>query len=456
MLGKRSFLKGLAATAAALPSLSAGGPARARSDTGYPRLLLGPMVGATGPTSVTIWGMVSGAFPVTVQVITELEAATPLAEATVEADGAGPVAVTIEGLAPATRYAYRVLVAGERDRYRRGQPLPTVKTAPAVGAASNFRLAFGSCARFQADAVQHIWATVAAAQPDLFLWLGDNIYADSLVPRVLDLEYQRQRAVAAYQPVARSVSNLAVWDDHDFGLNNHDRTNPVKEAGLAAFKRYWANPAYGLADTPGVFFRHSYGAVDLFCLDGRFYRDPNSAEDGPDKTLLGAAQLSWLKSELKASDAIFKVLACGSGWSAAKGPGGDSWAAFLHERDALFDFIRDEDIRGVVLISGDTHVAELNCIPRSQAGGYDLYDVVSSPLAQRPSLSWVKRTPEVRIRRPFPQDNNVGLLEFDFSADPTVTASVRGTDGRLGYPPLTLRASDLQNGVSSWQRLQQL
>jgi len=61
--------------------------------------------------------------------------------------------------------------------------------------------------------------------------------------------------------------------------------------------------------------------------------------------------------------------------------GGDSWGAYLTERNELFDFIRDEKIEGVVCISGDSHMGELNCIPRSQDGGYDIYDFCSSPLA---------------------------------------------------------------------------
>ena len=88
--------------------------------------------------------------------------------------------------------------------------------------------------------------------------------------------------------------------------------------------------------------------------------------------------MTWLKTELTASTAIFKVLVAGSGWNKGKGVGEDSWAAFLHERNKIFDFIRDHEISGVVLLSGDTHVGELNVIPWSETGGYDYYDFGSS------------------------------------------------------------------------------
>jgi alkaline phosphatase D len=169
------------------------------------------------------------------------------------------------------------------------------------------------------------------------------------------------------------------WDDHDYGLNNHDRTHPGKAEALSVFKEYWANPSYGLAEAPGVFFRYSYGKVDFFFLDVRYYRDPNKDSNDVSKSMLGKRQFEWLRSELENSRATFKLLISGSGWTLAKGEAGDSWASFLSERNAIFDFIRDNDIGGVVLLSGDTHVGELNVIPWSENGGYDLYELTSSP-----------------------------------------------------------------------------
>src|SRR5690606_19440841 len=133
-----------------------------------------------------------------------------------------------------------------------------------------------------------------------------------------------------------------------------------------------------------------------------------------EKTFLGADQLQWLKNGLNASTAPFKVLVCGSGFNNGKGPGGDSWSSALHERNALFDFIRDEAIGGVILMSGDTHVGELNAIPWSERGGYDFYELVSSPLAQTASTNLTGRSPEARIRTTYNLASNAGLLEFDF------------------------------------------
>jgi alkaline phosphatase D len=314
-----------------------------------------------------------------------------------------------------------------------------------------FRVVFGSCSRVQVDVEQRIFGAVARAEPDLFFWLGDHVYGDTLDAAVLAEEYRRQRNVASLEPLLASVPQLATWDDHDFGLNNSDRTNPMRAASLQVFRRYWANPAYGREDAPGVYFRYGYGGVDFFFLDGRYHRDPNLAADGPAKTMLGAGQKRWLREELRASRAPLKLLVSGSGWSSGDGPQGDTWAAFLHERNELFDFVRDERIGGVVLISGDTHAGELNCIPWSERGGYDFYDLVSSPLAQLPTATWMDLKPEHRVRPVFARGTNFGVLDFDSEPEPAVTFTLRDERGDAIWSPLRLTAGELVNGRSTYR-----
>jgi alkaline phosphatase D len=416
---------------------------------GYPRLMEGPMVGGATPDSITLWGRASGEFDLEVEYGTDPDLAAPLRSAPVRVTAATDFTarITLTGLAPATRYYYRLRVDGIPDRYRL-TPSWT-RTAPAGRAP--FRVAFGSCARHQLDWEQPIFRTVTAAEPDLFFWLGDHIYADSTSPWVMAEEYRRQRSIAAMQPLMRTVPQLAIWDDHDFGLNNSDSTNPMREASLAAFRNYWANPAFGLPDCPGVFFQYAYGGVDFFFLDGRYYRSPNAGPDGPGKTLLGDCQRGWLRQALVASRAPFKVLVSGSGWSSEDGPAGDTWAAFLTERNALFDFIRDRGIEGVFCLSGDTHFGEVNCIPWSERGGYDLYDFVSSPLAQRTGNSFLDAEPEMRIRSPYFSTVNFGLLDFGWEPEPRVQFTLRDLRGDSVYAPLALTPAELKNGVESWR-----
>lgn len=415
---------------------------------GYPRALQGPLVGHSGPHHLTIWARVSGVFDVQVEYardrdFTDLKITPPI-RASLASDLT--VVFTIDGLEPATSYYYRLKLDGVPDKFA---PVAfRTRTAPAGPA--DVRIAFGSCARLQFDPDQRVFTAVMNQEPDLFLWLGDNCYADSDEPEGLADTYRRQRAVQLMQPLIRGVPQLAIWDDHDFGYNDSDGRSPFKAAAMKIFRAYWPNPSSGTADTPGIFFKHSFAGVDIFMLDGRYHRDPGDKPDGPDKTMLGAGQKRWLKTALKESRASFKLLVSGGGWSLAERPG-DSWAAYLHERNEILDFIRDEKIEGVVCLSGDTHVGEINCIPRSEQGGYDIYDLVASPLAQTPNDKWPDQVPEVRIRPVFPKTSNFGLLSFKAGPNPTLTYNLHDIVGGPVWKPLVLTPADLKNGVSTWR-----
>lgn len=410
------------------------------------------MLGEVGPTEAVIWVRVNEAWPVVVEYGREY----PFGESwRTEPQVARPedrriVKIRLTGLLPGTEYYYKVWVNGEEDRLTRDLPASRLRTAPAGPA--RFRVAFGSCVEFMRYRSQPVWTAIERSQPDLFFWLGDNIYGDSLEPETLFEEYMRQREVPEYQALMRSVPQWATWDDHDYGLNNHNRTHTGKGSALEVFKAVWANPEAGLPDTPGTFFRTRYGGVDFFFLDNRTYADPQKEADAPGKTHLGAGQLAWLKAGLLSSTAPFKVLINGSGWSVAKGRQ-DSWANRLHERNDLFRFIQEEAIGGVILLSGDTHLGEMNCIPWSERGGYDLYEFVSSGLAAPVYLRYAKEQAEIRLRDPY-IENNYGVLDFDLTREPaTVRFSLMNHLGRYAWYPngsIILSTDDLKNGQTTW------
>ena len=444
---RRSILKG--GLAAYLLSAA---PASFAKLLGYPRAFSGPMVGAPGPNHFTVWVQTTGAFPVQLEYSTEPTFATVLKGTIANATRENHYCVTVraEGLKPATRYYYRLRFAEDLDRY---QPLPYHTTTAPAGP-SDFTVAFGSCCRIQFDRDQPIWKIVRQIDPDMFLWLGDNIYADSDQPEVLADFYSRQRNVASLEPLIRSTPQLAIWDDHDFGYNDSDGLNPMKDGALRVFDNFWANPENDRGEAAGIWFKQSYGGVDFFMIDGRYHRDPSAAPDTPAKTMLGAAQKAWLKAELAKSRAPFKVLVSGGGWSAAeKNDSGDSWAAYLNERNEIFDFIRDRKIEGVVCISGDSHMGELNCIPRSDVGGYDIYDMCSSPLAQMPAVKNLVQVPELRVRDVWTRSVNVGVMRFEMGAKPKLTYSLYDVVGARIWKPLVLTPEDLRNGVRTWDRL---
>ena len=140
-----------------LPALAAAD----RDDDGYPRLMQGPMVGAVTPTQVKIWARTTGEHAVSIEYATSFEMRSAKTSDSVTAKKADDyvVFVEIDGLEPGTEYFYRVLVDGEGDKYLHEYPAFRFTTAPPVGTAKTFRIAFGSCPKFQDDRVGGVSAS---------------------------------------------------------------------------------------------------------------------------------------------------------------------------------------------------------------------------------------------------------------------------------------------------------
>jgi alkaline phosphatase D len=332
----------------------------------------GPMVGSLTTGSANIWVRTTATRPLALRLnegnSVDLDSVTVAWDYPPASRGFTST-LTAEGLKPDTDYAYGFSVNDQLYT----NPTWRFRTPPVPGAPTQVTIALGSCAKL---AVQPVFDTLTAINPDLFLFIGDNHYANSDDLDSLRWYYTWSRAIHARRTFLGHTATLATWDDHDFTGNNTDGSAPGKDTALRAFKEYWANPSYGTEETPGVFFRQSWGDVDLFMLDDRYYR-------GLDDSMLGDEQRNWLKQQLSNSTATFKLLVTGSQWTAEGNS--DSWREFPAARESIFQYIVDEAITGVVLLSGDVHRSEFRLIHNELEGGYDLPEFTSSPLANIPS-----------------------------------------------------------------------
>ena len=360
-------------------------------------LQAGPMAGHSGRDTVTIWLMSDADARVSLDYWPADDPGHVLGSLPVRATSATSHAVQIrlEGLTPGTRYHYRVRVDGQVQEPRFG-----FVTQGADGRAPrDFSLATGSCS-YLGDSPDNgrgvgakefrIFDAIAAKKPDLMLWLGDTIYFrdEDFAADAATRMNARWLATRTYPPVQRLLQtghHFAIWDDHDYGPDNSDRSFNLKSKSLELFRRYWANGGYGLPDSPGIFSKVSFEDVDIFLLDDRTYRDDDSTDDVPGKTMLGTTQLEWLKRELLQSRATFKLIANGSRMlserpSAAK-RGGEGWHNHPEERRGLLEWLAEKRIDGVIFLSGDIHYSHLT--ERQRPGHYPLLELTCSPLTSR-------------------------------------------------------------------------
>ena len=372
---------------------------------------LGPFVGHVTPTTASIWIRCTRPGPVTLSVKEESGAIWRTFEASTSWDSDLCIVWRIGDLRPATTYHYRVN-AGEQFAAHR------FTTAPPEGAASRVRIAFGSCAG-EDEGTSRVWNRIGTIDVDAVVLLGDTPYIDSTKLGRQRRRYRDFASVAAMRRVLCRTPYYAIWDDHDFGRDNTDGNLPGKEHARRAFVEYHANPSYGNGQE-GVYTKFRNGPVEVFLLDGRYFARTEPSPVSPQRpTLLGTAQWEWLKRELKASQAPFKVLACGMVFNEATWPGKpDHWGAYPHEREALFKFIGENRITGVLLVAGDIHRSRVIRHASKDAAGYDLLELITSPMLGRvirwadvphPGLLWDRGEP-----------NTFMLLSADSTVEPAV------------------------------------
>lgn len=378
------------------------------------------MVGHVTETEAWIWAYAGKDAKLQVRFRADGEAAgkgTTVAMPTpAEQNYAGKVLLT--GLKANTTYRYEVICNGESNEKWGG----TFTTAPPRGKPLRFTMAFSSCMRFDRYPKQPAWNNMLAVRPAFHLLLGDNVYADTTDREKLWKAHRHQREVKEFANLIRQTPTYAMWDDHDFATNDSDGTAKGKEHSLRAFTELFCNPSAGTRETAGAFYKFSWGDVDFFVLDGRYHRSPNKAPNDEHKRMLGDGQFAWLVDGLKNSRAKFKVLASGSTMISPK----DSWALFDFERKRLFKAIMDNKIGGVVYLSGDVHRCLVIPHPPQVTGGYPIYEIISSGIANSDAQGFVS-------------------LEFDTTVpDPTITIRVHNLDGKPTIFDGKLKLSDLQ------------
>ena len=147
-----------------------------------------------------------------------------------------------------------------------------------------------------------IFLKMAEEKADFMVWLGDNWYlreADYSSEWGIAYRAHHDRSLPVLQPFLKSMSHYAIWDDHDYGPNDADKSFNLKEKSTSVFKSYWGNPSFGFKGE-GIYSRISRGDCDFMLMDDRTYRsndDMTPFIDGkpnPSKRMWGPEQMEWL------------------------------------------------------------------------------------------------------------------------------------------------------------------
>ncbi len=423
---RRAWIAVTAALLIAIGACASHHPAtHAAGSAAGPQITDGVAAGEVTATSAVIWSRCDRAGYLHVVLDDGAGGAEIRTATAVQAEDDFTARVQIAQLTPDTRYLYRA--ACSEDASASAAPESWVsgvlRTAPDAHAATPVQLAWGgdiggqNACRDRAEGYPIFHAIVNRA-PDFFIGVGDMIYADSPCQAAgrygnrqvagppkpaTDLAafwayWKYNRADDALRRLLAAAAYYAVWDDHevvnDFGPHDDMPRRDAPSAGphllpigLKAFLDY--NP---LPPTPLPLYRTvRWGRyLELFLLDTRTYRDANEQQDDPKhpKTMLGRAQLEWLKKSLQRSDATWKVIVSSVPLSIPTGGNGrDGWAnvdeqtGFEYELLDILRFLQEHGIYNNVWIATDIHFAAVfRYTPFPNDPSFHVYEIDTGPL----------------------------------------------------------------------------
>ena len=303
------------------------------------------------------------------------------------------------------------------------------------------RIVFGSCAG--QDRPQPFWEPINTIRPQLFLFLGDNIYADTVDPVMLHHLYEKLGSQPGYRRLLQSGTTvMATWDDHDYGYNDAGADHPRKQESQREHLDFFGVPG----DSPrrrqeGIYNAQVFGPpgrrVQVIMLDMRYFRTPlkktknrsYARSSKVDSTFLGETQWAWLKDRLR-EPADIRFIGSSIQVVANQHPF-EKWGNFPRERARLLSVIRDSKARGVIILSGDRHQAELSVFRGGV--GYDLFDVTASSF-NKPHEANNKGPIEANMYRVgrVEREANFGVVRIDWeSPDPGITLEVYDATGTV-------------------------
>jgi alkaline phosphatase D len=328
------------------------------------------------------------------------------------------------------------------------------------------RIAFGACAH--QDKEQPIWEHVVAAKPDIFVFLGDNIYGDTRDMAVMRAKYAQLAAKPGFQKLRETVPIIATWDDHDYGEDDAGAEYPMGRESKEVFLEFFQEPRESeRRRREGLYTSYVFGpkgrrtqiilpdlrmhrsAIRKLDLGGKDYKTwakelevaqrpvPGPYERNPDPkaSMLGEAQWAWFEEQFRIPADVriigssLQVLADFPGWEA--------WINYAHDHQRLIELIRKTRASGVVFLSGDTHYGEISKLDLNVP--YPLWDITSSGITE----VWPVLPPNDNRVGPAVREQNFGIVEINWGgAQTAISLQVRGGDGATRIKQ-DLKLSDL-------------
>jgi alkaline phosphatase D len=302
---------------------------------------------------------------------------------------------------------------------------------------ADFTLVFASCNH--QDRPQPLWQPILDTKPDLFIWGGDNVYADTDDMEKMKEDYEKVDANPLYAQLKAETPITGTWDDHDYGKNDAGvEWNKKDEAKTILLDFLGVAEDDPRRSRDGVYYSETIqvngGSIKLISLDTRYFRSSLKKSEAPgrryddwgadhDGTMLGNTQWEWLEGELKDETADFTLIVTSIQFL-SKEHGWEKWYNFPSEVNKMRELLKGAKAKNIIMLSGDRHMAEIS-VDENAGLGYPLIDFTSSGLTHT-WPTYDTEGNEYRVSNIIKR-LNFGVLFFDIEKK-QVTFELRGKD----------------------------
>jgi alkaline phosphatase D len=385
----------------------------------------GPMVGYAEKQEVLLWVQTKKAAEVKFKYwpVTKSKNSQWSSTINTQKDNSFTAKFILNKVAPGTTYNYELYINNKKVTLDYDLTFKTQELWRWRKDAPNFKFAFGSCTyindpEFDRPGTPYgsnyqIFESIRKKQPDFMLWGGDNLYLrqDEWNTKAgFNHRYTKDRSLPELQALLASTSNYAILDDHDFGANDADGSFWNKNMAIEFFKNFWGNPSFGVGNIKGAISFFSWNDADFFLLDNRYYRDSDRLKSN-NKSILGKEQLSWLKNALASSKANFKfVVIGGQVLNTTKSHENYINNGFENERLEILNFIQNQQIKGVVFLTGDRHHTEMSLLKDNRKVA--IYDLTVSPFTSGVGNKDRKEVNRLRVANTMVTQHNFSTIEL--------------------------------------------
>jgi alkaline phosphatase D len=396
-------------------------------------LLSGPMIGYIEHREVMICMEVASSVK-KVQ-INYFEKAHPEHKSKVDYKGElgksfNPIKLQLNGLSMNTLYVYELILDDKKVTLPFATEFKTKDLWEWRKPAPDFSFLIGSCTYINDSAYDRpgkpygaspeILTTMGNMPSEFMIWSGDNLYyreADYSSEWGMKYRYSHDFSIPQLQKLRATRANYAIWDDHDYGPDDANKSWEYKKEALQLFSSYWGNKTFGELDNEGIYTKFKWSDAEFFLMDDRYHRSPNELQDSINgkpnyaKQFYGQKQLEWLKTSLISSKSLFKFIVTG-GQMLNPMADKECFRFYAAEFNELMNFIVENKINGVLFLSGDRHFSEM--IKYTPANFYPLYDFTCSSITS--GIHNISNKPEFtnpnRVEGSLLLENNFGKISL--------------------------------------------